>query len=86
MLSIDRIQRELKVIARIDEMFRQKKDHSLSDLLRFQARQSRRQELLEMLQEVEAKLSPVIASARKKQNLLDKARIDEAFTNKSRAN
>jgi len=57
MLSIDRIQRELEVIARIDEMFRQKKDHSPSDLLRFQARQSRRQELLEMLQEVEAKLS-----------------------------
>jgi hypothetical protein len=26
-------------------MFKQKKDHSLSDLLRFQARQSRRQEL-----------------------------------------
>jgi hypothetical protein len=35
---------------------RQEKDHSPSDLLRFQARQSRRQELLEMLQEVEAKL------------------------------
>jgi hypothetical protein len=86
MLGIDRIQRELKVIGRIDEMFRQKKDHSPSDLVRFQARQSRRQELIEMLQEVEPKLSPVIASARKKQNPLDKARVDEAFTNKSRAN
>lgn len=67
-------------------MFWQKKDHIPSDLVRFQARQSRRQELLEMLQEVEPKLSQVIASARKKQNFLDKAKVNEAFTNKNRAN
>ena len=86
MLNIDRIHRELRVIARIDERFWQKKAHSPSDLLRFKARQSRRQELLEMIQESKVKLSPVIASARKKQNLLDKARVDQAFTHKSRAN
>jgi hypothetical protein len=66
MPGIDRIQRELEVIARLDEMFRQKKDPSPSDLLRCQARQSRRQELLEMLQEVGTTLSPVVAFARKK--------------------
>jgi hypothetical protein len=86
MPGIDRIQRELEVIARLDEMFRQKKDPSLSDLLRCQARQSRRQELLEMVQKVGAKVSPVIAFARKRQNPRDKARIGEVVTHKSRVN
>ena len=81
MLGIDRIQRELKVIARIDEMFWHKKNHSLSDLIRFQSRQSRRQELLEMLQQV-ANLSPIIASERKKQHPPE---ADEPLR-KSRAN
>jgi hypothetical protein len=86
MPGIDRIQRELEVIARLDEMFRQKKDPSPSDLLRCQARQSRRQELLEMLQQVGATFSPVIAFAGKRQNPRDKARIGEVVTHKSRVN
>jgi hypothetical protein len=86
MPGIDRIQRELEVIARLDEMFRQKKDPSLSDLLRCQARQSRRQELLEMLQKVGATFNPVIAFARKRQNPRDKARREEIGTYKSRVN
>lgn len=86
MPGIDRIQRELEVIARLDEMFQQKKDPSPSDLLRCQARQSRRQELLEMLQKVGATFSPVIAFARKRQNPRDKTSGDEMVTHKSRAN
>lgn len=68
MLGIDRIQRELKVIARIDEMFWHKKYHSPSDLIRFQSRQSRRKELLEMKQQG-AILGPTSLS-HKKSNIL----------------
>jgi hypothetical protein len=85
MPGIDRIQRELEVIARLDEMFRQKKDPSPSDLLRCQARQSRRQELLEMLKNVGATFSPVVAFAGNRQNPRDKARIGEV-PHKSRVN
>lgn len=86
MQGIGRIQRELEVITRLEEMFRQKKDPSLSDLLRSQARQSRRLELLEMLQEVGGTFTPVIAFARKRENPREKARLGEIVTNKSRAN
>jgi len=86
MLGIDRIRRELEVIARLDEMFRQKKDHSPSDLLRCQARYSRRQQLLEMLHKVDAKLNPLITFAGKKQDPLYKARGHQAVTHKGRVN
>jgi hypothetical protein len=61
-------------------MIRQKKDRSPSDLILFQARQSSRRESLKNASGTHGEIGQVIASARKKQNLIDKARVDGAST------
>jgi hypothetical protein len=54
-LSRDQIERELKVIDKIDGIFLQEKDPSLLEIIGHEARQVRKRKLLEMIQERHSK-------------------------------
>ena len=54
-LSRDQIERELKVIEKIDGIFLQEKDPSLLEIVGHEARQVRKGELLKMIQEHHSK-------------------------------
>jgi hypothetical protein len=53
-LSNDQLQRELKAIEKIEEMFQKDKEHTMMDIINHEARLRRKEQLLKLIRELEA--------------------------------
>ena len=54
-MSNDQQQRELKAIEKIEEMFQKDKEHTMMDIINHEARLRRKENLLKLIRELEAR-------------------------------